>query len=173
MGGVCTGVPRMAWWSHLLFFQSHPALRDETPQKEETPLVLFRRAIRQYFYDNFIDILYVGLSTFTYLYLGLALVTFFFESKVPAIFPNIIDMLSEPYLGALGIYVIVKEIERRRGKIIPRVWSELFAVVWFFFFVAASILILFSNEYHVSMLYKNVVTNALAAIIIRLGVVLR
>jgi len=163
----------MAWWNHLLFTDSPSVIQKEANLQEELPLGLFRRAIRQYLYENFIDILYIALFTFTYLYLGLAIVTFFFEARVPHIFPNIIETLSEPYLGALGIYVIVKEIERRRGKMVQRLWGELFAVVWFFFFVTASILILFSNQYHVSMIYKNVVTNALAAIIIRLSVLLR
>jgi len=133
----------------------------------------FQRAFRQYLYDHFIDILYFILSIFTYLYLAVSVATFFFEKYVPRAFPDIIDILSEPYLGALGVYVVVKEIERRRGRLIKKRRGELFAVAWFFFLVVATLLTYFSAEYHFTSVYKTVVTNALAALIIRLGTLVR
>lgn len=165
----------MAWWTHLLFF------RRETPgeenygitQKEEGFFAVFLRALKDYIYQHFLALLYYVLSFLTYLYLGLSIVTFFFPKQVPKSFPYIIDALSEPYLGALGIYVVVKEIERRRGRKLYRHLGELFTAVWFLFFIAASGLTYFSDDYNLGALYKTVVTNALAAIIIRIGTLIR
>ena len=166
----------MAWWTHLLFFekelgdQKGPKLE---PGERRFSLGFIRRALREYVRQNYIDLLYLVLSLFTYVYLGLSVVTFFFETHVPRIFPNIIEVLSEPYLGVLGIYVVVKEIERRRGHLKRRTWGELFATIWFIFFLTATAFTFFSESYQTSHIYKTVVTNALAAVIIRLGTIIR
>ena len=163
----------MAWWTHLLFFGRNPG--DHTPPQEEERFSFsyFRRVLKDYFRQNLIDLLYLVLSIFTYVYLALSILTFFFEKSVPNFLPHAIEILSEPYLGVLGVYVVVKEIERRRGYLKHRTWGELFAIIWFFFFVTASFLTFFSPEYHANAVYKTVVTNALAAIIIRIGMVIR
>lgn len=165
----------MAWWTHLLFFRNQ--LSEEENQNEapgeNTLLALFRRAIKTYFYENTLDLLYRLLTIFTYLYLGLSIATFFFPSFVPKSFPYIIDTLSEPYLGVLGIYVIVREIELRRGKILQKRRGELFTAIWFLFFITATLLTFFTEGYYLNNVYKTVVTNALAALIIRIGTLLR
>lgn len=165
--------PSMAWWTHLLFFKRQLAMQEDANSKDGGYFAVFGRAIKQYIYDNFIDLLYIFLSLFTYLYLGLSIVTFFFETSVPKAFPRIIDILSEPYLGALGIYVVVKELERRRGKITSRRWGEAFTATWFIFFITATFFTFFFDGYDLDGVYKTVVTNALAAIIIRIGTILR
>jgi len=163
----------MAWWTHLLFFKSNLGEKREELPKEEFTLAYLQRALKRYLYEHIIDLLYFFLSIVTYSYLALSAVTFFFEKQVPKFFPNIIEIFSEPYLGVLGIYVVVKEIERRRGKVEPRTWSELFAILWFGFFIVATVLTYYSDNFEVSEVYKTVVTNSLAAIIIRLGTILR
>lgn len=165
----------MAWWTHILFFGRN-TLEEEnksTTQKEETIFAVFRRAVKELIYENFLTFLYYLLSFFTYLYLGLSIITFFLPRQVPQSFPYVIDTLSEPYLGALGIYVVVKELERRRGKDSQKHWGEYFTATWFLFFIAATILTYFSENYELGGLYKTVVTNALAAIIIRIGTLIR
>lgn len=164
----------MAWWTHLLFLEGH--LKDNTnqePMREEFSLAYFRREFRQYLYQNFIDVLYLVLSVCTYLYLGFSIITFFFEANLPESFPHIIEVLSEPYLGVLGIYVVVKELERKKGKVKQRTWSELFAIIWVTFFITATVLTYYSEHYHIGSVYKTVVTNALAALIIRIGTLIR
>lgn len=165
----------MAWWTHLLFFgRNIPGEENQsTAQKEENIFTVLRRAVKEYLYKNFLTLLYYLLSTFTYLYLGLSIITFFLSKQVPKSFPYIIDTLSEPYLGALGVYVVVKELERRRGKEPPKHWGELFTATWLIFFAVATILTYLSDDYNLSGTYKNVVTNALAAIIIRIGTLIR
>ena len=165
----------MAWWTHIFFFREMP----EEGNKYEvagnnSTLAVFRRAIEDYFYNHLVDFLFVSLSIFAYLYLFLAIITFFFENQTPKYLPDIIETLAEPYLGAIGIYIVVKEIERRRGKNIRSMRKgDIFTLIWFIFFVSASFLTYFSEDYHWGTLYKTIVTNALAAIIIRIGALIK
>lgn len=163
----------MAWWTHLLFFGHNLEDHKLPPAREQLSFSYFSRVLQDYFRQNLIDLLYLILSIFTYVYLALSILTFFFEKSVPLFLPDTIEILSEPYLGVLGVYVVVKEIERRRGYIKQRTWGELFAIIWFLFFVTASFLTFFSEDYHANAIYKTVVTNALAAMIIRLGMIIR
>ena len=163
----------MAWWTHILFFGGDSEDHKPPPAEERFSFSYFSRVLKDYFRQNLIDLLYLVLSLFTYIYLALSILTFFFEKSVPSFLPKAIEILSEPYLGVLGVYVVVKEIERRRGHIKQRTWGELFAIVWFLFFVIASFLTFFSEEYHANAIYKTVVTNALAAVIIRVGMIIR
>ena len=165
--------PSMAWWAHLLFFRWQLEKTPAAEPQEVGYFALFGRAIKQYIYENFIYLLYIFLSGFTYLYLSLSVFTFFFQKSVPKVFPYLIDILSEPYLGTLGIYVVVKEIEHRRGKIIPKRWGEAFTAIWFIFMLVATLFTYFSDNYELGGVYKNIVTNALAAIIIRVGTLIR
>jgi hypothetical protein len=164
----------MAWWTHLLFFERNLEEHKSSPAPQERfSLSYLGHVLREHLHENYIDFLYLILSLLTYIYLTLSIVTFFFEDRVPQNLPYAIETLSEPYLGILGIYVVVKEIERRRGHIKQRTWGELFAIVWFLFFITASILTFFSDHYQVNAIYKTVVTNALAAVIIRIGTIIR
>jgi len=185
----------MAWWTDILFVKKYLADRRGNILRGESFLASLNRAsrpkfvnsgrsivskfsvrkriLKQYLHENLVDLLYIILSIFTYLYLGLTIVAFFFQKYVSPSFSEIIEAFSEPYLGALGIYVIVKEIERRRGKTVRSRWGEMFAVIWFVFFISATILTYLSDEFVFSGIYKTVVTNALAALIIRIGTLLR
>lgn len=163
----------MAWWTHILFISGHSLLKRRSPTKSKSLFAVFKHVLQKYIKERFVDFLYFFLSIFTYLYLGLTIITFFFEPYVPSALPIAVETLSEPYLGALGIYVVVKEIERRRGRHISYRWGDLFAALWIIFLVTATILTYVSEHYYVSAIYKTIVTNALAALIIRIGTILR
>lgn len=163
----------MAWWTHILFFSGHTLWKGEGPTKSKSLFAVFKLVLQEYIKERFVDFLYLFLSIFTYLYLGLTILTFFFESYIPRSFSITVETLSEPYLGALGIYVVVKEIEHRRGRHIAYRWGDLFAALWMIFLIIATILTYVSEHYHVSIIYKTIVTNALAALIIRIGTILR
>ena len=163
----------MTWWTHIAFPGSNPENHTTPLFREKFSSGLLYRAIRQYVYDNFVDILYVFLRIFTYLYLIISVVTFFFPAHVPHSFVYIVDALSEPYLGALGIYVIVKQLERRRKPNAPRSGIEFLPIFWLIFLAISSAAIFYSDNYHVGELYQTVVTNALAVMIIRIGTILR
>lgn len=165
----------MAWWTHIFLFRKIPEEGNKYEvARNNSTLAVFRRAIEDYFYNHLVDFLFVSLSIFAYLYLFLAIITFFFEDQAPKYLPDIIETLAEPYLGAIGIYIVVKEIERRRGKNIRSMRKgDIFTLIWFIFFVSASFLTYFSESYHWGSLYKTIVTNALAAIIIRIGALIK
>ena len=162
----------MAWWTYLLFLGPLERREFQINQGEGISGVL-KRALREYLYNNFVEILYVSLGVITYCYLALTIAAFFFEQHVPGIVPHLVDIFSEPYLGALGIYVVVREIEHRRGKHTKNRWGDLVAAAWILFLVAATTLTYVSENYHITGVYKIVVTNALAALIIRIGTILR
>lgn len=163
----------MAWWTHIIFTRNHFSRSQRSLFRDELSLGYLRHTIREYLYENIAEILYFLFGIVTYLYLAIAVVVFFFEKSLPPILPRIIEIFAEPYLGVLGVYVVVKEIERRRGHVRQRAFGELFAIIWFFFLVVATLFTFFSENYYASELYKTVVTNALAAMIIRIGTLIR
>lgn len=132
-----------------------------------------KNKIGQYFHDHLVDTLYYTLGVFTYVYFTLSAITFFFRANVPNSFPYIVDILSNPYLGALGMYVIAKEIVRRRNTALRRRWGEIFATLWLLLFITASLATYFLDYYRLDEVYKIVATNSLAAIIIRIGTFIR
>ena len=164
----------MAWWTELLFFRGGIQFHnDDWLIPEENFTAKVRRVFHEYLKENFVDFLYYILSIFTYFYLAAVILVFFFENRFPPVIPYVVDALSEPYLGALGVYVVVKEIERRRGRQIRRRWGEFFAHIWILFLIAATSTVYFSEYYHLTPLYQTVVTNALAALIIRIGTIIK
>jgi len=162
----------MAWWTHIIF-RNHFEKPQRPLFREELSLGYLRNAIKEYIYENISEILYFLFGLVTYLYLAIAIVVFFFEKSLPPLLPRVVEIFSEPYLGVLGVYVVVKEIERRRGHVKTRAWGELFGIIWFFFLVVATLFTFYSDNYHASEIYKTVVTNALAALIIRIGTMIR
>ncbi|PIR70027.1 MAG: hypothetical protein COU46_03645 [Candidatus Niyogibacteria bacterium CG10_big_fil_rev_8_21_14_0_10_42_19] len=160
--------PSMAWWTHIV-------LRNTANLKlfkEEASLVDAYGALKEYLKERLVDILYVLFSIFTYFYLAITIATFFFNESVPPSFPFLVETLADPYLGALGVYLVIKEVERRRLKTI-RLRREFFVSIWVAFLITASILSYFEEGTFFNEIYKIVVTNAFAAIIIRVGMFIR
>ena len=116
------------------------------------------------------DWIFILLGAFTYIYLTLLAVVFF--GRLAGITPKlfvVLDVLKEPYLGTLGIYVLLKEVRKRR-KIYPsRYWGELFVIFWMSFGVIATVLTVFSPSFNFDVVYKTILTNSLVVILIYLG----
>ena len=158
----------MAWWTALfLNFGSDAGSGDE--KKEAHAFVLLVRAVRRAFYDNFVDTLHFVLIFATYTYLLLSVAAFFFQYALPRQIVYIVDALSEPYLGVLGIYVVVNEIRRRRGKVAHSYFANVFAGAWAIFLVISTLIVILGDTYYFNEMYRTVVTNSLAALIIRVG----
>lgn len=131
-------------------------------------------SIREYFQRNFVDILYAALGIFTYFYLAISIVAFFFQGHVSLALLYVVDALAQPYLGALGVYVVVKEIARHHDHLTNRRrWGEHFVTIWIIFFIAASFAIYYSDSYYLNEMYKTIATNSLAVLIIRIGAFLK
>lgn len=161
----------MAWWIDILFLKKH---FEEIPGKEngESIFVSLMRAVRRALYDNFVDTLHHVLVVATYAYLLTNIVVFFFQRSLPASFSWLIAAFSEPYLGALGIYIVVNEIRRRRGRKVYAHLNSAATLLWFALLVTSSLLVYFGETYHLNVIYRTIVTNSFAAFIIRLGTIL-
>ena len=162
----------MAWWGHNLQLK---AMAEEKAKAERRDAVsgFLPQSVKDAIYNNFLSILHFFLGFVAYGYLITVAIVFFLqdELQIPPAMLRIVESLSEPYLGAIGIYLFIKEIRSRRGTK-SKIWNEVFVGIWLVFFFAASILTFVSKHYHIDPLYNLIMTNSLASIIIRLGTVL-
>ncbi len=161
----------MAWWIDILFLKKH---FEGTQRKEngESIFVSLMRAVRRVLYDNFVDTLHHVLVVATYAYLLTNIVVFFFQQSLPSVASWLLAAFSEPYLGALGIYIVVNEIRRRRGRKVYMRLGSVATIIWFALLVTSSLLVYFGDTYHLNTVYRTTVTNSFAAFIIRIGTVL-
>ena len=161
----------MAWWTDILFLRKHFGEKQES-ENGESIFASLMRAVRRAFYDNFVDTLHHALVVATYAYLLTNIVVFFFQQSLPASSAWLIAAFSEPYLGALGIYIVVNEIRRHRGiKVYPH-FGTVATLSWLALLVVSSTLVYFGENYHLNVVYRTVVTNSFAAFIIRIGTIL-
>lgn len=157
----------MAWWDNNLLLE-YVFDQEKKPGRGDGFFVRAYKALHEYFVSHFIEFLYVFSSFITYAYLVSVVAVFFFKTAIPPIVTKIIDSVSEPYLGLIGIYIILKEIRERRGERVS-VLSEIFIALWFSLLVVSTVLTFFSTSYHFDEFYKLIITDSLAAFIIRLG----
>lgn len=117
-----------------------------------------------------VDWLYRGLGIFTYCYLAVLAAFFFFNlnGSYPVVF-IFLDALQEPYLGALGVYVLLKEVRKRRHAYPSRYFGELFVVIWVAVLSMATFSVLVSDMFHFDATYRIIFTNSAAALIIFIG----
>lgn len=116
-----------------------------------------------------IDRIYLWLGYFTSLYLILSAVEFFLNLHLthPTI-EQALDALSEPYLSALAIYVVLKELRKRRG-VFSLHRGERFVVAWIVLFAATTLAVMFTDTYHFDRAYHLIISNSLASLVIYLG----
>lgn len=125
-------------------------------------------ALRKIF--NGVDALYFSIGAFTHFY-GAAL-AFLFLFRAALSWPLLVgalDALQEPYLGGLGVYVILKEIRKRRHREPSKHYGEFFVAMWLILLVASTITVFFSPQYHFDETYKLIITNSLATVVIYIG----
>ncbi len=119
--------------------------------------------------SNGVDRIYVGLGYCTALYLLLSVLEFFANLHVryPE-FEHMLDALSEPYLGALAVYVVLKELRKRRGmSSLHR--GERFVVAWLVLLAATTLAVVGTDFYHFDVAYHLIVSNSLASLMIYIG----
>lgn len=162
------GATHMAWWSE---FTAHkvPSIRYYSHHHHEHWWVVLGRAVKIFFYSHFLDMLYYGLTIFTFSYLAFVVWAFFDQNNIPIVVTRAVDALAEPYLGTLGVYLVVKEIRQRLGKKTHKHFADLIVAAWLILMLASSLLTVFSASYHFNIVYRHIVTNSLAALIIRIG----
>lgn len=138
-----------------------PGEKEEGDDEVSSQVALRHRAV---------DWLYFWLGAFTHLYGAAATVLFFSRAggNWPALV-GLLDAFQEPYLGGLGIYVVLKEIDKHRHQKISRHYGEYFVSAWMGLFFLSTLLVIFSPEYHFDAVYKIIITNSLATVIIFMG----
>lgn len=124
------------------------------------------------FEDKFraVDVLFFVLSVFTHLY-ALALTIVFFTRSTP-FWPNFVSILGaleEPYVAALGVYVVLKEIRKMEHKVDSRHHGELFVGAWLLLLIITTFTIILSSNYQFDAVYQMIITNSLVTIIIYIG----
>ena len=118
-----------------------------------------------------IDHLYVWLGHFTNLYLALIAVEFF--SNLHLAHPTLelaLDAFSEPYLGALAVYVVLKEIRKRRlGSARSFHRGEWFVITWLALLTLTTLAVALTDTYRFDAAYKLIISNSIASLMIYLG----
>lgn len=117
-----------------------------------------------------IDVLYFLLGFFTNVY-GVTITVIFFGGFADTA-PVLVQLLSafqEPYLGGLAVYVVLKEIRKRRNRAPSRHYGELFVFFWMFLLITSTFSILFFDGYYFDETYKLIITNAFAAFVVYIG----
>lgn len=117
-----------------------------------------------------VDWIYYFLGVSTYVYLVLLAVLFFGQmaEQWSRLF-LILDGFQNPYLAALGIYVVLKEV-RKRGRQYPsRYFGELFVILWFLFSLAVTIAAWLSVKYSFNEVSSLILQNSLVVALIYLG----
>ena len=117
-----------------------------------------------------LDLFYFFLAVFTYAYLLASAALFFSRLNLQyPILSAIIDTLSEPYLGSVGIYVILKEVRKRRKKLSSQHAGELFVGAWVLLLFSALFLTLVSPHFAYNELLRTIVVNGLVVFLIFIG----
>lgn len=129
-----------------------------------------RERIRTAIYNQAIDWLYLVLATFTYIYF-FAIAALFFTKRGGyfSVLTRALDALSEPYLGTVGIYTILKEIRKRRFGTESKHGGEFFVFMWSALLAVASLLVIFSKSYVFDEIAGLILATGLAVFVIYLG----
>lgn len=120
--------------------------------------------------SNGADALYFVIGGLTHFYGAALAFLFFFRASLSwPLLVGILDALQGPYLGGLGVYVILKEIRKRRHLMPSKHWGEWFVAMWLVLLGVSSVLVFFSAEYEFDITYKLIIANSLATFVIYIG----
>ncbi|MBI2098826.1 hypothetical protein HYT45_00210 [Candidatus Uhrbacteria bacterium] len=156
----------MPWWQNLIEY-----LRRDQPYPAPEEGFDVRQAVQSVIVESAVDVLYYFLGIFTYFYfLAIAYVFFIAPEVSQAIFGQVLDSLVEPYLGGVGIYVILKEIRKRRGGFKrSNHFGEIFVFSWLTFMAVAAFLVAWSPKFDFDATMSSIVTISLSSFIIYIG----
>ena len=79
---------------------------------------------------------------------------------------ELLGAVSEPYLGAVGIYVILKEIRKRKIARESRHYGEIYVWLWLILLLTGSSLVLLTKNFHFDTIMRLIITNSLASFVI-------
>ena len=154
----------MSWWISIVEY-----LRDAENGDNNGKFSL-KKTITKALAESAVDFLYYIVGFFTFIYFWSAVYLFFWSGGAyHDIAIRIFDSLSEPYLGSVGIYVILKEIRKRNSKTESKHLGEYFVYFWLLLFLIAVVLVWVSPNYHFDELMGAITTVTLASLVIYTG----
>jgi|SRR3989338_6114819 len=156
----------MAWWEETTQYVYEDGLEDPKGQEPKT----FWQRLNDIFFQETVDILFFFLGIFTYVYLfAIAFLYLSGASSFDTVASKLIRALAEPYLGAVGIYTILKETRKRRYALTSRHWGELFVLGWLGLLALASALAVLSSFYTFTKTLELIIMLSLSVGIIYIG----
>ena len=154
----------MSWWISIVEY-----LRD-TENGNSNGRFSLKKTIIKALAESAVDFLYYIVGFFTALYFFIAAYLFFNGGgSYHDIAVRIFGSLSEPYLGSIGIYVILKEIRKRQLKTKSKHLGEYFVYSWLALFLTALVFIWLFPNYYFDELMGAITTIALASLVIYTG----
>ncbi|MBI5742561.1 MAG: hypothetical protein HZA25_01850 [Candidatus Niyogibacteria bacterium] len=150
-------------WTHLM---NNNSLAENTEPIDEPTL---RARFRGLVFKE-LRIFYFILSLFTYFFIITLGVLYFgrlWEAHYDLAF--VVSALSEPYMGALAIYTILKEHRKKTYKAGSFHKGEVFVGLWVVMLIAAILLTALSDNYTIGEPLRILISNSTAVILIYIG----
>lgn len=154
----------MSWWLNIIEY-----LRN-SENGSGNGNFSFKKTIIRALAESAVDFLYYAVGFFTSLYFLAAAYLFFIGGgEHNDILIKIFDALSEPYLGSVGIYVILKEVRKRNLRIKSKHFGEYFVLAWSTLFLISASLVIWSPNFIFDTLMSAITTITLALVVIYTG----
>lgn len=154
----------MSWWLSIIEYLRNAENGNGNGQFS------IKRTVVKALAENAIDLLFYIVGFFTTLYFFMAAYLFFGGGgNYHDVAIRIFNSLSEPYLGSVGIYVILKEIRKRYQKTKSRHPGEYFVLAWLSLFLIAISLVIFTYEFAFDELMSAITTVSMAIAVIFMG----
>ncbi|MDO8574715.1 MAG: hypothetical protein Q7R61_00310 [bacterium] len=154
----------MSWWLNIIEYLKNP--EDNSADGNFNAKKTINKALA----ESAVDLLYYTLGFFSSIYFLAGVYLFFLDAGVyNGLFIKIFDSLSEPYLGSVGIYVILKEVRKRQSKTESKHLGEYFVFSWLILFIVAVGFVWISPNYHFDEIMGAITTITLALTVIYTG----
>ncbi|OGF61493.1 hypothetical protein A2662_00710 [Candidatus Giovannonibacteria bacterium RIFCSPHIGHO2_01_FULL_45_33] len=160
----------MVWWKDNTEYIYETGLEPGEELVDKNKPKYFWERVYDVFFQETVDILFFFLGVFTYIYLfAVAFLYLSGASSFDTISSKIVRALAEPYLGAVGIYTVLKESRKRRYALSSRHWGEFFVLAWLVLLGVASFLTVVFPFYTFTRTLELIITLTLSIGIIYLG----
>ena len=137
--------------------------------EEKTTIKSFKRRLYEVFFEEAVDLVYLFLGLFTYIYLFAAFIIYFGSYEVNSIFVKTFETLAEPYLGGVAIYVVLKESRKRLRRLGSRHRGENFVLLWAFLITLSIFAASVFEQYTYNGVLSTIIKDGLAVILIYAG----
>ncbi len=138
-----------------------------TLERTDDPAVFDEKKCEEQLAREAVDWLFLFLSLVTYIYLGLLAFLFFTGAAEER--PHLLlalDVMRDPYITALGMYVIVKELRKKQRQYPSRYWGESFVVLWMALLFTSTACVMWVPGYNFDLVYKIILESGIMVALI-------